>query len=229
MAVIKSHHPPGIIAVPTGSIGRYREFDIQLIQMHAPAGSLLTYKMGLNVARNINDAIRAMAPEHEWVFILGDDHTFAPDVLMKLLDHNVDVAVPLVLHRSPPYMPVLYGPGPDYVHVKPSWFKGKRGLVDISEFTVGNAGMLVRRKVFETLSDPWFEMGKTHPEVGGSDLYFSEKVRRAGIKQYMDMDLAMGHIGHVAFWPGWDADGTLLMQIRPPDNFDPIHREEPPQ
>lgn len=229
MATVNTHHPPGVIAVPTGSIGRYREFDIQLLQLHAPAETMIVYKMGLNVAKNLNDAIRDMRPKHEWVFILGDDHTFAPDIILRLLDHNVDVVVPLVLHRSAPYMPVLYTAAPDYNHVNPSWFNGKSGLVDISEFTVGNAGMLVRRSVFERMPAPWFEMGKTHPEVGGSDLYFSEKIRQFGFKQFIDMETAMGHIGHVAFWPGWDADKTLLMQIRPPDNCDPVQREEAPQ
>lgn len=216
--------PPGIIAAPSSATGRYREFDICLTCVASPPKSKIVWKTGVNIAKNLNDIIRCMFtdhPEMQWIWILGDDHTFDKGLLGKLLAHNVDVVVPLVLHRDHPYLPVLYGPAPEYKIVLPSWFNDKTGLQDISGLTVGNAGMLIRKSVLERIPEPWFEVGRTGPEVGGSDLFFCAKLNRAGIKMYMDMDAAMGHVTHVAVWPARSKSGELMVDIRDSDDFTP--------
>lgn len=219
-----SYYPPGVIAVPASHVGRYREFDICLSCLMSPPRSKIVWRTGLNVAKNMNDIIREMFSnclDAQWLWILGDDHTFDSGLLMRLLSHDVDVVVPTVLHREPPYLPVLYGPAPEYKIVNPSWFDNKTGLQDISGLTVGSAGMLIKRSTLEKVPEPWFEVGRTHPEVGGSDLYFCNKLNQLGIKMYMDMYAAMGHITHVAVWPAKNKKGKLMADIRMAEDFSP--------
>ena len=162
-------------------------------------------------------------PQFEWLWILGDDHLFNPDLLLKLLDRKVDVVVPLCCRRMAPYFPILhngpdYGPEGKWASVKEPWavLKGKTGLLDW-EGTAGNAGMLIRRHVLEAMTDPWFESGKTDPGLSGSDIYFWHKLRQHGFKPYIDLDNIIGHITHTSIWPEQDEEtGEWTCVMRSP-------------
>mgnify|MGYP006866180342 CR=1 FL=1 len=47
-------------------------------------------------------------PLLEWAWIMGDDHEFANVALIELLNTQVDIVVPLVVRRQPPFIPVLF-------------------------------------------------------------------------------------------------------------------------
>ncbi len=164
----------------------------------------LEWKWGLNFVRNWNDMIRKM--EGDWLFILGDDHRFAPDILMKLLRHDVDIVMPVVLTKWHPFYPVVYREAPEgNGNVIPVPLDGKTGLEE--EYSVGNAGMLIKRHVLDVIGDPWFEMGRINPEVGSPDLWFCKKAREAGFKIRCDYDTRMGHIGSMEVFPARTDEG----------------------
>lgn len=208
--------PPGVIGIASSFLGRYREFDVDLSKVYAPPGSLVQWGTGVNIAYNFNQAIRAMLqnPAYKWIWILGDDHVFRQNTLMCLLARKVDMVTPLCLRRSEPYETVLHTCAEDgYKLVRLKTIAKDTGLLDITAYTLGNAGTLLSRHLCETVPEPWFEVGKTHPEYGGSDLYFCEKVRAAGFKMYLDMDLTIGHLTHAAIWPVRNDSGDYVPKV----------------
>jgi hypothetical protein len=100
-------HGPGLIAVPCGNIGRYREFDMNLAALEKPARSHVDYRMGANIAASINKCILMMDDEDEWFWLMNDDHVFSKNLLVNLLDRDVDVVIPLCCSRAQPYIPVI--------------------------------------------------------------------------------------------------------------------------
>lgn len=209
----------GIIGIATAFLGRYREFDVCVNKVQAPKGTDIVWNMGVNIAHHYNNMVREMLKDDEfqWIWILGDDHTFPSDLLVKLLDRNVDIVIPLCLRRKARFPPVLHSNAE--AGYKPLGFdvlNGKSGLVDITQITAGNAGMLIRRNVCETMDEPWFENGKTNPEMGGCDLWFCEKARKAGFKIWLDTDNTIGHLTHVAVYPYRDENNIYGPDIRTP-------------
>jgi hypothetical protein len=124
---------------------------------------------------------------------MGDDHVFRPDMLLRLLDHDVDVVVPMCVQKHPPFLPVIYDSlGPD----------GKFNLIDLRNkeeklyevYAAGSAGMLIKRHVLEAMEKPIFEFGKIGDENVGEDVMFCHKVQEAGFKIYADLSLKLGHL-----------------------------------
>ncbi len=215
----ETKQPAGLIGVSRGYLARYAEFDISLQQTQRPAGSDVNLQLGVNIAHNYNQLIRVMLdnPSLRWVWFLGDDHIWAHDLLMNLLDHDVDVVIPLVLRRNHPFRTVIHTSAEQgYRNLIDDELDGYTGLLDVTNCTFGNAGMLVRRRVFEAIPDPWFENGKTKSDQGGCDLYFCEKIRAAGFKMYLDLDARMGHMTTVSITAYRDEEGRYRPEIQTP-------------
>lgn len=205
---------PGTIAIPCGELGRYSAFSYSMACLQYPPATTISMMQSLSIPRNLNMVIRdALAkPATEWVWLQADDHVFEPDSLMRLLSRDVDVVVPFILRRRPPFAPVL--------------FKGERKNEDgISEYepfaydelprsgllpvySAGTGGMLLKRRVLEAVGDPWFEYQKG--EIVSEDVDFCAKVREAGFQIYADMEVRMGHVGNFIIWPSLGADGWSI-------------------
>ena len=204
--------PPGVLGIPSHHLGRYREFEECFTSLFLPAGSVTAWGKGEGgqTAHNMNNFIREMlhTDTFQWLWVIGDDHVFSPDIIVQLLKRNKDVVVPLCVRRNFPYIPVVHEDGRDgdWASMPYEWFKGKKGLVELKDKLTGNAGMLVRRNVFEAIPDPWYEMGQIRSEDGAPDLWFAKKVLNAGFSIYLDMDNPIGHISHTAVWPFLDEE-----------------------
>ena len=130
------------------------------------------------------------------MFLMGDDHEFQEDILVRLLERDVDVVVPLVMRRLPPFQLVLYkgeqeqegSAPPEYEYIW-HWELPHSGLMEV--YAAGTAGMLVRRHVLDAVGPPWFST--THG-IQNEDLEFCRKVREAGFKIWADTELYLGHI-----------------------------------
>lgn len=214
-------HGKGVIGYASHYLGRYREFDQCLTQLKYPEGSIVDPQIGMNVALHFNNMIRTMLREdYEWVWILGDDHVFNSNLLMNLLDHDVDVVIPLCLTRCYPYKTVIYQQGTiGNRHVGDDFLNGKEGLLDITNYACGNAGMLIKRHVADAIDSPWFENNIIDREFGASDLVFSEKIKVNGFKLFIDTDSPLGHITHMAVWPTRDKEFNYSAKV------EHIHKE----
>lgn len=192
----------GTIVVPCAGQFRYAEFVRSLLALDKPPGTTVVVETSGSVVQNFNRAIRQTTDG--WVWLLGDDHVFAPDLLTRLLEVDADVAVPLCTKRTPPYHLVIgdettvENRGRTYPAYIP------HGLEDIPDdpFPVevaGTAGMLIQRRVLNTLGDPWFE--NTDGLYLNEDVVFCQRARQAGFEVVCDPHAYLGHLGTVQIWP----------------------------
>lgn len=219
-------YPPGIINIPTHFLGRYREFEVAMNSLLFPPGSVIAWGLGASTGKNMNDAIRQMLKNDifKWVWVIGDDHVFSPDIILQLLRREKEVVVPFCCRRTFPYIPIIHesgGENNDYATVEYEWFKDKTGLVNLNDTgkLTGNAGMLVKREVFEAIPEPWYEVGQIHSEYNSPDLWFAKKMVDAGFPLFVDMDNPIGHITHMSVWPFQDPDtGEWKAEMRYPND-----------
>jgi hypothetical protein len=199
-------HPPGAICMASGELARYPAFTHSMLHLLRPKGTTIELHCGLNVAANFNAGLRRMLanPELQWAWIMGDDHEFDPTTLLRLLDRELDVVVPLCVRRQPPFIPVLFKEPesdtpigqfpPHHWHQLPP-----AGLLEV--YTAGSAGMLIRRRVLEAIPDPWFELGQMGKDLTNEDTFWCIKVQAAGFKIYADCEVTMDHWTPVSFRP----------------------------
>lgn len=213
MIPIESRHPPGIVGIAAGELARYTEFTASFSGLCAPAGTNVVVACSYDVAYNRNDCIRTMlkSPDAQWVHIYDDDHVFTADTLIKLLDRDVDVVVPLYTQRQPPFNPCLFKTeNEDGTFTLYQWpdLEGKEGLLSV--VSAGAGGILIRRHVIEKLAgldgrdEPeWFErLGKS-----GEDHVFFRKCRAAGFTVYVDLETRIDHLTPVKVRAHRDAAG----------------------
>jgi hypothetical protein len=215
-----------LVGICSGNMGRYREFDACLSFTISPPGSKHQWAVGGDPAYNLNRLIEAMEElECDYLWILGDDHVWKEDLLMKLLERDKDIVVPLCLRHGFPFWHVIhFDSRRDFYRVPYHALRGRSGCIDITGLTVGNAGMLIKSKVLQNMARPWFECGRTHTEVMGTDLYFCEKAAKAGFGLWLDTDNTIGHIIPMAIWPEQGEDGAWLGRLEDPSMCFPKNR-----
>jgi len=193
---------PGTIVLPTSEIGRYTMFLVSLAATQQPVGTHLSVRASANVTENLNSAIRELRDEDQWLWILGDDHTWQNDCCMRLLqimDDNdeVDVLVPLVCKRSAPWLAVVFHDDGFYDDGMHRWrhFDWDE-IPDSGIFRIdaaGSAGMLIRREVLDTIGEPWFL--SSSGAVLNEDVMFCQRARDEGFAVFATADVTMGHLG----------------------------------
>jgi hypothetical protein len=193
---------PGTVGVISSDLSRYSIFSMCLINLLSYSGDLISHfdwVTGSNITGQTNQLAKRM--DGDWLWMIGDDHAFKPELLEQLVLHDVDVVVPLCLQRSSPYPHVVYE-GEDYAaeeegtHILHTSLPSS-GLTEV--YAAGNAGMLIKRHVLDAIGEPYFEtFGKQN-----EDLEFCRKLRNAGFKIHCDVDAHLGHIGQMIVWPNW--------------------------
>ena len=100
---------PGTVGVISGDLSRYSIFSMSLLNLLSYSGELVSHfdwLTGSNITGNCNDLAGRM--QGDWLWMIGDDHAFLPDLLERLVLHDVDVVAPLCLQRAAPYPHVVY-------------------------------------------------------------------------------------------------------------------------
>lgn len=207
--------PGGTVGIPCGTTPRYLDFEHSIEGLRVPVGTHSFRMPGSNVTLNMETILSQM--KGDWLFIMGDDHTFEPDLLYNLLARDVDVIVPLCSRRGPPFLPVLYkdldidkGICEAYRWEELNYLSG---VIPVAG--AGSAGMLIKKRVFEEIPSPVFENLVTPDgKVAGEDVSLSHKINKAGFQIWADMDQVMGHISPVDLRPkrngnGWEITGIF--------------------
>jgi hypothetical protein len=188
-------HPPGTIIVPCQDLARYHRFTSSLVNLEQPTGSRVVLGVGQSIVDNLNMAIRALRPQDAWVWALGDDHTFEPSMLMRLLDRGLDVVAPLCTKRGAPFGLVHYQEQiSDTPYHKAVQFNEIPNVPFEVEWT--GSALLIRRDVLDEIGDPWY----SNEDGAGrltEDKSICLKARAHGYRVMIDPDLSLGHIGHV--------------------------------
>ena len=194
-------YEPGTIVVAAASLARYSEFWLCIEALQVPHGTRLIASRGADFVHQFNEGIRRMTGE--WVFILGDDHTFNADILLKLLSRNLDCVLPVVPRRDFPFVPCLmHGPLAPKMR-RYSWRDlPVKGLYQLPKGdSGGQAGALVKKSILDKLGDPWFEGGKLTPGRILEDMYFVKRLHDLNVDIFVDCDQVMGHIANIAVTP----------------------------
>ena len=199
-----SGYPAGTIVVAAAIQPRYYEFVLSLGALGAPAGTKLHIERSCDITQNFNNGVKKMVGE--WVWFLGDDHAFSPQLLMRLLGHNVDVVVPITPCKVPPYAPCLmHGlpdcPDGDWNPEMPLYHWDELsgdGLLALPKGDfIGQAGMLVKKSVLDKIGYPWFKCGQMDPGRLQEDLTFCRELQQLGYTVYVDQDVIFDHFAPV--------------------------------
>jgi hypothetical protein len=214
--------PPGLFSVVANESARYTSFLGNVLAMVMPFKSRFSIHTGCYVVDSCNRAFMGLDPQEDWIMLMGDDHGFPPELILKLLAHmyqkDLDIIVPVCFKRDFPPTPVLYkyGDAPkdaaeDFAYDE----KEQRALfpIDLNDYPngglievdgAGSAGMVVRRRVVEAMEPPWFRLGVGH---WGEDLDFCRRAQELGFKIHADLDMSLGHIVNTTIWPTRNQQG----------------------
>jgi hypothetical protein len=198
-------HPPGTIGFSVGEIVRYIGFVVSLQRCWRPEGTTSSYGQSVSIPENMNTIIRGMPEKSEWLWIQSDDHLWEDDALKRLLDYEVDIVVPLMIRRGPPFLPVINAEMNDdrSYRVVPYAEIPTEGLFEVH--SAGSGGMLIRRHVIDAIIEAQGHDRVFEVEPGdklAEDYVFCRKARElAGAKIYCAPEVVMGHQGVFAVWP----------------------------
>lgn len=201
MQGVPSPHPPGLICIISGDLTRYAIAMQAIMSLQVPAGSGTTWDCGVLVASSLNTALgRLMASDvYEWAWLMGDDHTFPPGVLLSLLGREKDAIAPLCLNRVPPMDPNVI----DHARggMKPLYEFPTSGLYKLgARETVGDAGLLIRKRVLERIEQPFYDHRQSGA-MASEDQAFTQRIKDAGFDIFIDVDNPIGHVGNVTYGP----------------------------
>lgn len=215
----------GLVGIIAQETARYSMFAASLSDLDIPEGSNIKWWFGHDIADNTNNLVREMyRQDKDWLWIMGDDHVFSPDLLNKLLAHDKEIVVPLCLMRNPPYRPVIFSSvntdkfdSTSDVTSTAAFSKIENRIrINLDEYpdgglvkihSAGNAGMLIRREVFDFMPEPWFEAGRLSSVQLAEDLFFCDKARNANFELWADLDSSLGHCTSSVVWPVKEPDG----------------------
>ena len=182
--------PAGTAVLRCGTTPRYHLAEGCWDDLEVPSGASKLRQVGLEVAHNLNRAVERMTGD--WLATIDDDHAYAPGTLLRLLrqmyERDLDVLVPLIVHKTPPYAPVLSG----------AELNG-HGLTAVQ--AAGTGYMLIRRRVFDGMDEPYFRVGQLDGDLYQEDIDFCLRACGRGFRVWCDPSTPIGHITQVTVWP----------------------------
>ena len=199
---------PGTIALPTHEMGRFLLFTVSIAGTNQPPGCYLNAAASASVTENLNTIMGGLRDEDAWVWIMGDDHCWSNTALvdmLRTLDRHpeIDVLVPLVTKRNPPWHLVIFDETGEHHDGTPAfrpipWERvPAHGVFEVD--AAGSAGMLIRREVIDAMDDPYFYSTLDHngrQVVLNEDVTFCTRIRHEhGFRVFATADVVLGHLG----------------------------------
>lgn len=180
------------IGIPTATAYFHRKFVQSLMSLQFPLNADISYTViegyQLPFARN-RIVEEALKNESDYLLFLDADMIFPPDLLIRLLAHNKDIANALAFRRITPHYPCIF----KWIE-KTSCYETmsySTGLLEVDACGMNN--MLINTDVFKKLKKPWYYY---RDNLFSSDLTFCENAKKADYQVYVDTDQKMGHIGN---------------------------------
>lgn len=121
------------------------------------------------------------------MFYMGDDVTFNPDTLERLLNHDKDIVGLSIFARSAPY--AYYALNEDGTH----WGLKQLGKGLKKASSVGTGVMLFKTSVFDGLERPWWRW--PNDDKTDCDTEFFQRLKKEkDIDVWVDTDVVAGHL-----------------------------------
>jgi len=133
----------------------------------------------------------ALKKNPDYILFLDSDQVFLPAMLDCLISLNQDVVSALCFQRMRPHNPAIRIKGKVYKDFN----EGE--ILEVDQ--VGMACILIRSEVFKKIKPPWFKC-EWRKKDGKEDLlmedfYFSEKLKKAGYKIFVNTGVISEHFG----------------------------------
>ena len=195
---------PGHVLIPTGESPRYLAFYHCITRLILPPGTQVRWLMSNVPAKAMNESLAQVKAAGGWAWIIGDDHTFAPDIVLRLLARGLDAVLPLCLDRQR-FMPTFWIERGGQPHRPELWELPTSGLVSI--WGGGDAGLLLSERAIAHSGPPWYPTVRTSVQFGQIDREPSEDVNmtrrlvEAGISVFADLDTSLGHVLPLSLTP----------------------------
>jgi len=219
------------------------------LKMRKPNGSLAVKGSSSIKCASINDGIhQSLLFGAEWVFLMDVDQTFPPMTIPRLFEtakkHDAKVISVLYHLGRAPYGPVAgWIKDGNYVNANGESWRDYyapigQGVVEVD--WVGSGGLLIHRDVLAKIGWPPFldewEPGMSFRKVG-HDCTFSERVKEAGFKIYVDASICSPHGKFQYFGTEWaeafheskmveHMDGVIHRQTLEADYWDTVWQGE---
>jgi FkbM family methyltransferase len=202
-----------LIAVPTNRNIEAQTFK-SIYELMTPPGCevVFQYFWGYQVdqVRNLI-AHWAIQNGFDYVFAVDSDIAFAPDTLVRLMAHNVDIVSGVYIQRIPGTHTIEIMRKNEWggvTHVNWGDIKGQ-GLVPIDGCGFGCT--LVKIEVFKGIPYPQFlyHSAIEHANTVSEDVHFCNQARDRGFKLWCDTDIICDHIGSWTFKVDMNIPNTI--------------------
>ena len=190
-----------MVGVPTRGYQAHAMFWDYFNLLEKPEGTVCTVAHGQSPAASRNKMIEA-ALEHDCTHImfLDDDMQFPSNALMQLLSHDVDIVSGYYVMRPFPHQGLIF----DYAegNGKCHWYEVSDDETGLREVVASGLGcVLFKTHVFENLEKPWVRLGEIDKDEWCDDIGLFNRIRAAGFKIHMDLDLQCGHMTNAVVKP----------------------------
>lgn len=174
----------GTIGIPHGDFVT-ADFNSSLIGLQGTENVCISMIKGSFVTKARNDIVNQI--RGDWLFFIDSDMKFPPDTLTRLLAHDKDIVGGLCFRKVKPFNPTIYDRiNERHYHWRMVYPKDKLFEVDAT----GCACLLIKRRVFEKMKDPWFQ----YTDRLSEDLLFCEKAQQCGFKIWIDPTIKPLHM-----------------------------------
>lgn len=163
-------------------------------------------------------AQQALLLKSDYALWLDSDMLFPSTTAMRLMGHNVDIVCSNYMKRSVPLQTVAYPERGNWENWLP--LEGDQELQEVEG--VGMGCMMMKTEVLTKINRPYFNFEFKDGEWHGEDFYFQNKLRKAGYKILIDMNLSfqVRHIGQWAFGPsiGVNEEQRIKREVKKMEN-----------
>jgi hypothetical protein len=144
-------------------------------------------------------AKQALAMKSDYALWLDSDMMFPSTTAMRLMGHNKDVVCSNYMKRSSPLQTVAYPEKGDWENWLP--LEADQELQEVEG--IGMGCVMMKTDVLRNIEPPFFNFEYYDGDWHGEDFYFQQKLRDAGHKILVDMNLSfqVRHVGQWAFGP----------------------------
>jgi hypothetical protein len=144
-------------------------------------------------------AQQALEIKADYALWLDSDMMFPSTTAMRLLAHNKDIVCANYMKRSVPLQTVAYPERGNWENWLP--LEGDQELQEVEG--VGMGCMMIKTEVLKKITPPYFAFEYKDREWHGEDFFFQNKLRNAGYKILVDMNISfqVRHVGQWAFGP----------------------------
>ena len=190
-----------LIGVPTAGYSRNDSFYDYFNLLDKPSGTAITFARGQSPARNRNLIIdQAILNDFTHILFIDDDIAFRPDLLSRLMTHNVEIVTALYLMRNFPHQPIIFDHADEQGRCRHHYpAENESGLIPI--VACGLGACLIKTEIFKFLEKPYIRLGELEKDHWCDDIGFFKRVRAASFPIFCDLDTPVGHMSNIIVNP----------------------------